>query len=122
MFMSTLLQFGRDVQGYNAIAPQFPTDIFTATLAASTAETVTVPANYPVWIMYVRVQPNGWCWCSRTTTAAIPASGSLASAASELIVGTLEFRRTVYAKDVISFLTPNTTCDIEVAFQAVVNP
>ena len=43
MFMSTLLNFGRDVQGFNAYAPQFPIDIFTATLAASTAEE---PAKY----------------------------------------------------------------------------
>ena len=122
MFMSTLLNFGRDVQGFNAYAPQFPTDIYTATLAASTAESVTVPANYSTWIMYVRVQPNGWCWCSRTTTAAIPAGGTLAAASAELVVGTIEFKRTVYAKDVISFITPNTTCDIEVAFFPVTYP
>lgn len=118
MFMSTLLNFGRDVQGFNAYAPQFPTDIYTATLAASTAESVTVPSNYPSFIMVVRVQPNGWCWCSRSTTAAVPAGGTLASAKSELIAGTIEYKRTVYAADVISFITPNTTCDIEVAFFA----
>ena len=116
MAQSTQLNFGRDVQGFNAYAPSFPTDIYTATLAASTAESVTVPGNAPVWIMYVRVQPNGWAWCSRTTTAAVPAGGTLASAKSELIVGTIEYKRIVYAADVISFITPNTTCDIEVAF------
>lgn len=120
--MSTLLNFGRDVQGYNTYAPQFPTNIFTSTLAATTAESVTVPGNYPTWLMYVRVQPNGWCWCSRTTTAAVPAGGTLASASSEIIVGTIEFKRTVYAGDVISFITPNTTCDIEVAFFAITYP
>ena len=114
--MSTLLAFGRDAQGYNAGAPQFPTDIFTATLAANTAKSVTVPSTHAVFIMYVRVQPNGWCWASRTTTAAVPAGSSLASAASELICGTIEYRRLVYAADAISFITPNTTCDIEVAF------
>jgi hypothetical protein len=114
--MTTELSFGRDMQGLNAYAPQFPTDIYTATLAATTAESVTVPSNYPVWIMYVRVQPNGWCWVSRTTTAAVPAGGTLASAKSELIAGTIEYRRLVYAADVISFITPNTTCDISVSF------
>lgn len=120
--MSTLLQFGRDAQGYHAEAPYFPTDIFTATLAASTAESVTVPSNYASWIMYVRVQPNGWCWCSRTTTAAVPVGGTLAAAKSELIVGTVEYRRVVLAGDTISFITANTTCDIEVAFQATLTP
>lgn len=113
--MSTELSFGRDAQGYNAYAPQFPTDIFTATLAASTAESFTVPSNFPVWVMYVRLEPTGWCWVSRTTTAAVPAGGTLAGASSELIPGTIEYKRLVYAKDVISFITPNTTCDISVS-------
>lgn len=116
--MSIELSYARDMQGYNAYAPQFPTDIFTATLAASTAKSLTVPSNVPFWVMYVRVQPNGWVWCSRTTTAAVPASSSLAAASSELIVGTIEYRRKVFAGDTISFITPNTTCDIEVAFFA----
>jgi hypothetical protein len=114
--MSTLLNFGRDVQGFNAYAPQFCTNIFTATLAAGAAESVTVPGNAPVWIMYVRVEPAGWAWCSRTNTAAIPAGGTLTAATSELVDGTIEFKRLVFAGDVISFITPNTTCDIEVAF------
>ena len=116
--MSTLLNFGRDVQGLNANAPQYPTDIWTATLAANTAESVTVPGNYPSFIMHVTVQPTGYCWTSRTTTAAVPAGGTLAAAKSEMVVGTIEYKRTVYAADVISFITPNTTCDIEVAFFA----
>jgi hypothetical protein len=114
--MSTELLFGRDAQGYNADAPNFPTDIFTATLAASTPESVTVPSNYPVWVMYVRIQPNGWCWVSRTTTATVPVGGTLAASKSELISGTIEYRRLVYAADVISFITENTTCDISVSF------
>lgn len=118
--MSTDLLFGRDVQGLNAYAPPFPTNIFTATLAAATARSVTVPSSSPIWIMYVRVQPNGWVWASRTTTAAVPASSSLAAAQSELIDGTIEYKRTVYAGDTISFITANTTCDIEVAFYVAI--
>lgn len=120
--MSTFLNFGRDVQGYNTYAPQFPTDIITSTLAANTAESVTVPSNNPIWIMYVRVQPNGWCWVSHTGTAAVPAGGTFVSSASELIAGTIEYKRTVYAGDTLSFITANTTCDIEVAFFAANYP
>lgn len=116
VFMSTELAFGFDMRGNNTYAPQFPTDIYTATLAAAAAKSITVPSNYPVWIMYVRVQPNGWCWVSRTTTAAVPASGSFATSGSELIAGTIEYKRLVYAADVISFITANTTCDISVSF------
>lgn len=117
--MSTELSFGCDVQGLNAYAPQFPTDNYTATLAASTARTITVPSKYPVWIMYVRLQPNGWCWVARTTTAAVPGGSSFAASASEIISGAIEYKRLVYAADAISFITPNTTCDISVTFYNV---
>lgn len=117
--MSTLLNFGRDMQGMNAYAPQFPTDIFTATLTVGTGSSVTVPVSHAVWIMYVRVEPTGYVWCRRNGTAAVPAGNTFASASSELIVGTIEYKRTVYAGDVINFISSNATCHLEVAlFQA----
>jgi hypothetical protein len=116
---TTELTFARDTKGLNADAPLFPTNIYTATLVNGTATSITIPANYPNFIMYVRVQPDGWCWCSATATAAVPAGGTLTDATSELIVGTVEFRRTVIKGQVISFITSNTTCDIEVSLQAL---
>jgi hypothetical protein len=113
--MTTQLLFGRDAQGYNAYAPQFPTNIYTATLSMDAAESITIPSNFTTFIMYVRVQPNGWCWVSRGHTAAVPAGGTFASSNSELIAGTIEYKRLVYAGDVISFLSHNTTCDISVS-------
>ena len=120
--MSTPLAFARDVQGYNAHAPQFPVNIVTATLAANTAQSVAVPLDAPVYVMYVRVQPSGYCWVSRSGTAAVPAGGTLAAAVSELIAGTIVYKRLVYPLDTISFITPNTTCDISVSFYAVAYP
>ncbi len=114
--MSTDLIFGRDVQGLNAYAPLFSTNMLTATLAAATARTITVPSSAPIWIMYVRMEPTGWCWISKTTTAAVPASSSFAASQSALAVGTIEFKRTVNAGDVLSFITPNTTLNIQVEF------
>jgi len=113
--MSTQLSFGRDAQGYNAYAPMFPTDIFTATIATGTARSFTVPSNFPLFIMYVQVQPNGWCWVSRTGTAAVPAGAPLAASASEMAAGTQLYKRVVNAGDVISFITANTTCDVSVS-------
>ena len=118
--MSTDLLFGRDQQGLNAYAPPMPTDIYTATLAASSAASVTVPANNPIWVMYVRCEPTKRCWVSATTTAAIPAGGTLAASQSDLIVGTIEYKRTVYAGDVLSFITAETTCDIVVEFYVAI--
>jgi hypothetical protein len=120
--MSTLLAFGRDVQGINSEAPDFPTNIYTATLAASTAESVTIPGDAPAYVMYVRIQPSGWCWVSRTTTAAVPAGGTFVASKSELIAGTIEYKRKVFPKDVISFITANTTCDISVSLYAIGYP
>ncbi len=113
--MSTTLNFGRDVQGLNAYAPQFPTDIFTATLVTASVQTITVPGNVPAWIMTISITPGGEIWVSRTATAAIPAGNTFAAAKSELNPGP----RLVYAGDVISFITPGATLDVEVAFYAV---
>lgn len=123
MTLANQLIFGRDVQGINANAPQFPTVIFTATLAANTHKTITVPSDATTYIMYVTVQPAGYLWISRTNTAAIPASSSFAAATSEMVESQAEqYKRLVYAADSIDFLTPNTTCDVSVSFYAVTYP
>lgn len=116
--MSTQLIFARDAQGYNAYAPKIPVDMYTATLEANTATSLTVPSNFSEWVMYVRVQPDGWCWVSKSTASA-PASGLLVASNSELICGTIEYRRAVKAGDVLNFITSNATCDIHVAFQTI---
>lgn len=118
--MSTELLFGRDQQGYNTYAPAMPDDIRTATLAASSAASVTVPSNAPVWVMYVRIEPTKRCWISATGTAAVPVGGTFSASGSDLIVGTVEYKRTVYAGDVLSFITAETTCDIAVDFYIAV--
>lgn len=120
--MTTELHFGRDSQGYNAYAPQFPTDIFTATLTTGTPHSLTVPSNFPQFVMYVRVQPNGWCWVSRTATAAVPAGATFASSQSEMITGTIEYKRVVNSGDVISFITSNATCDVSVSLFNIIRP
>lgn len=120
--MITNLLFARDNQGYNAEAPQFSTNTFSATLATGVAHNFTVPSNVTTWYMVIRVQPSGYAWVSRTGTAAIPAGATFAANASEMVDGTIEYKRTVYAGDVISMITPNTTCDVSVALYAVTYP
>lgn len=120
--MSTFLNLGRDVQGYPTEGSPFSTNMFSATLAASTAKTLTVPSNHQTWLMRVKVQPTGWCWVSRTTTAAVPAGSSLAATSSAMAVGTLLNEWVVYAGDSISMITANTTCDVSVELFAITYP
>lgn len=123
--MSTQLNFGRDSQGYNAYAPKFPTDIFTATLTNGSAQSITLPQNHSVWVMSVSVQPGGEVWVREGGTAAIPAGGSFASATSELNPGPRminALKQDGITANTVGFITPNTTCDVEVSFYAVSYP
>lgn len=114
--MTALLNFGRDVQGMNAYAPDFPSYIYTATLSQGVDESITVPSLYKKYIMYVIIQPQSRVWVSNVATAAVPFGSSFTTSNSELIVSPIEYKRIVYSGDVISFLTPNTTCDTSVIF------
>lgn len=123
MTATTYLNLGRDVTGVSANAPQFSTVMYSSTLGAGVAASVAVPLDALAYIMVVKVQPTGWAWVSRTTTAAVPAGGTLAAIASEMVEGgTDEFRRLVYPKDTISVISANTTCDISIVFYAVGYP
>lgn len=120
--MSTLLNLARDVQGYPTRGAQFSTDMFSSTLAAGTAASFTVPSNYSTWLMRIKVQPTGWCWISRTTTAAVPAGDTFAASTSDMAVGTLLNEWEVYAGDVISMISANTTCDVVAALYPITYP
>lgn len=122
MSTSTVLNFGRDVQGFNAYAPQFPTDIFSATLTNGSAQSVTVPQNHSQWIMSLSIQAGCAIWVRLNGTAAIPVGNTFAASNSELNPGP----RLIHALQsdgitptTIGFITSNTSCDIEVSFYAV---
>lgn len=117
--MSTLLNFGRDVQGYNAYAPQDATNKWSATLGAGVASSITIPKNYPVWIVAFSPQPGTDVWVDFTgATAAIPVGATLATTTSSLNPG----QRTVLAGTSISVITDNTTADIGIEAWPVVLP
>lgn len=107
MTQSTFLNLGRDIQGYPTKGAQFATDMFSATLAANTAHSFTVPSTHQIWLLRVKVQPAQWVWVNRTGTATVPAGATFASTASAMAVGTLLNEWVVSAADVISMVSAN---------------
>lgn len=117
--MSTLLNFGRDVQGYNAYAPATATDKYNATITNGSETHITVPSNFPVWIAAFSFQPGTNVWVDLTgATAAIPSGATLTACTAELNPGT----RTVLAGSKISMITDNTSSDVGVSLYAVSYP
>lgn len=85
--MSTKLNFGRDVQGYNAFAPPPSTDKYSATLAAGGNATITLPTNVSSWIVSFSYQPGSLIWVAYNASAAAPAGATFATTTSELLPG-----------------------------------
>src|SRR5271167_5032776 len=114
--MSTLLNFGRDVQGMNAYAPEPSTDGFSATLVNGAASTITVPSNYKNWIVSISPEPGTNIWVDFSgATAAIPSGGTFAATTSRLNPGP----RTVQGGSTFSVITDNATADVGVELYAV---
>lgn len=119
--MSTKLLFGRDVGGFNAFAPEFSTNKYSATLAATTDTTLTIPSNFQNWIAYFSVEPAKSVWLAINATAAAPAGATLAATTSELLPVTTQTQiaRSVQAGDVLHFFSQTGTANVSVILYAV---
>lgn len=116
--MSTLLSFGRDVQGYNAYAPQPSTNKWSATITNGSATSITVPSNFPVWVVSFRYYPND-VWVDVTgATAAVPVGATLASSTAELNPASL----TLTAGTNISIITGLASADVSIVMWPVSYP
>ncbi len=117
--MSTMLNFGRDVQGYNAYAPSRSKDIWKANLATGVESNITVPSNHEMWIAVFSFQPGTDVWVDLSgATAVAPSTGTLTATTAELNPGS----RTVLAGDKISCITDSTAAEMSVALYAVSYP
>jgi hypothetical protein len=109
--MTNLLNFGRDMQGYNAYAPQDAPFKKSATLTVGSAASFTIPSSYPVWVVAFSPQPGANVWVDMSgATAAVPVGATFATTTSTLNPG----QRTVVGGTSISCITDNTTADIGV--------
>ncbi len=113
--MSTLLELGRDVQGYNTFAPMPSTDKYAATLTVGVESSITVPSNAKVWIVSFRYFPNDVWVDVSGATAIVPIGGMLVSTTSELNPASL----TLNGGDTISMITAQTTADVSVVMWPV---
>ena len=112
------LSFGRDAQGYNTYAPSPASVKYSATLAATTATSITIPSSYQTWIVSFRYYPND-VWIDVTgATAAVPVGATLTSTTSELNPASL----TLEAGTVISAITAQTNADISIVMWPVSYP
>lgn len=118
--MSTKFNMSRDINGYNGfgIQPTANADMQSTFLAANTAQSVTVPDNYPNWIVIFSYTPGSNIWVSFDgSTAVVPAS-SFAAVNSCLNPAA----RAVVKNQVISFITNDDfEPEIGVEFQVAPN-
>lgn len=85
--MSTLLNFGRDVQGFSAFAPVPSTDLYSATLLAAGESHITTPKTHANWIVSFSYQPGSVIWVRVGGVAAAPVGNTFASNSSYLLPG-----------------------------------
>jgi hypothetical protein len=115
--MSTILNFGRDTQGYNSYAPATATDKQSVTLSSSSETHFNVPKNYANWILFFCYEPGSNIWVDITgATATPPAGGTFASCTAELNPGQ---RRVAGGTKVSCYNNGSATADIGVLMYAI---
>lgn len=124
--MSTLLEFGTDIGGRNAYAPQPCTNLYSSTLTANTAASIQVPVEaigVYSWVVSFSYEPGSAVWVDFTgATAAIPAGATFAKTTSELNPGARfikTFKNDGITQNSISLITAGTSVDVGVSFYAL---
>ena len=110
----TPLCFKKDANGFNSYAPSFTILNYSTTLAANTAQSLTVPDTNPNFVAVFSFTPGASVFIANNHTATIP-GGSFSQEDSQLNPAA----RLVKSGDVLSFITNNTTANVCVSFYAV---
>lgn len=97
----------------------FSTSKFSATLAASTDTTLTVPGTAPRMKAIIKAETDAVVWVAADAVAAAPSGASFASVSSEMIPINGELCREVKAGTVLHFITAGTNIDVSVVFYAI---
>ncbi len=126
--MTTMYKLQKDIAGYNGFGLPFCDLIYSASLAASTDTSLTVPSKGAMgaplnqinkWLAIIQVEANLSVWFALNATAAVPAGSTFAQTTSDLIIGTEYYAVEVKAADVMHFFAPTAGTDIMVKFYAL---
>jgi len=110
------LNFGRDIQGFNAYAPVISDINYSATIASGAHKEVTVPSSSQNWIIVFQYQFGSDIWVAINNTAAQPAGATFAATTSVLTPAQLH----VQAGDIISCYNNNASGqDVGISFYAI---
>lgn len=90
-----------------------------ATLAASTDTTMTVPGNSPRYKAVMKAETDAVVWVANGATASVPVGATFAAVSSEMIPVNGVLCREVKAGDVLHFITAGTDIDVSVVFYAL---
>lgn len=113
------------ITGYNAQQPvddfgfRFTPLKYSASLAASTDTSLTVPGGASRYKVIIKVKNAGLVWVAINATAALPVGGTFAATSSELVTDSRTLCREVVANDVLHFITATASTDISVVFYSV---
>lgn len=127
--MTTQNRTQNQVGNINDFGQSFSDMIVTATLAASTDTTTTVPGgasmgspsapSFNKFLAVVRVDGDAEVFIALNQTAAVPVGATFAASGSELIVGAYPFAKYVKTGDVLHLITAATNVDVSIAYYAL---
>lgn len=115
---ATVLNFGRDVQGYSAYAPSPSNNKWAATITNGNETHFNVPSTHQTWIVSFRFYPNDVWVDVSGASAIIPIGATLVATTSELNPASL----TLQAGTKISVITAQTSADVSVVMWPVSYP
>jgi len=106
-------------QPVNDFSLRFSDQKYTATLAASTDTSLTVPSNAKRFKVVMKAEADASVYVAVNETAAVPAGASFAASTSELIPVNGVLCREVNAADVLHFITAGTDIDVSVILYTI---
>lgn len=120
----------RDINGYNGFGLPVSDLNYSATLAATTDTSLTIPGGMgmggngiyakPVWLAIITVAPTtGAVWMALNATAAVPVGGSFASTTSMLLVPTVYNAIQVNGGDILHFFSTPATNSVSVRLYSI---